>query len=70
MVGIEVIPFSVRRFFGVDVSHPTLDLMALPVAVITLVVMTAIPGQFFFLYKQYDKFFFRRRFYGFVTLLE
>jgi alpha-amylase len=31
---------------------------------------TAIPGQIFFLYKQYDKFSFRRRFYGFVTLLE
>ena len=42
MVGIEVIPFGVRRFCGVDVSHPTLDLMALPVAVITLVVMMSL----------------------------
>ena len=35
-----------------------------------ITIIPAIPGQFFFLYKQYDKFFFRRRFYGFVTLLE
>ncbi len=42
MVGIKVLPFSIRRFIGVDVSHPTLDLMALPVAVITLVVMMSL----------------------------
>lgn len=36
MVGIEVIPFGVRRFFGLDATHTMLDPTATLVAVITL----------------------------------
>jgi xanthine permease XanP len=39
MVGIEVIPFSVKRFFGVDATHSTLDPTAVIVAAITLAAM-------------------------------
>jgi xanthine permease XanP len=39
LVGIEVIPFGVRRFFGVDPTHPTLDPLAVVVAMITLATM-------------------------------
>jgi xanthine permease XanP len=39
MVGIEVIPFGVKRFFGVDASHPVLNPPALSVALITLASM-------------------------------
>jgi xanthine permease XanP len=39
MVGIEVIPFGVKRFFGVDATHPALDPTALLVALVTLAAM-------------------------------
>lgn len=39
MVGIEVIPFGVKRFFGVDATHPALDPTALMVALVTLAAM-------------------------------
>ncbi|MHB8910185.1 MAG: uracil-xanthine permease family protein [Syntrophales bacterium] len=39
MVGIEVIPFGVKRFFGLDATHPTLDLTGVMVAMITLAAM-------------------------------
>ncbi|MDD5475814.1 MAG: solute carrier family 23 protein [Syntrophales bacterium] len=42
MVGIEVIPFGVKRFFGVDALHPVLNPTAVLVAVITLCVMVGL----------------------------
>jgi xanthine permease XanP len=39
MVGIEVIPFGVKRFFGMDATHTTLDPTTVMVALITLVAM-------------------------------
>ena len=39
MVGIEVIPFGVKRFFGLDASHPVPDPAAVLTALITLTSM-------------------------------
>jgi len=39
MVGIEVIPFGVKRFFGVDATHPALDPTACLAALVTLASM-------------------------------
>jgi NCS2 family nucleobase:cation symporter-2 len=39
MVGIEVIPFGVKRFFGVDATHTVLEPNAVLVALTTLVAM-------------------------------
>jgi xanthine permease XanP len=39
MVGIEVIPFAMKRFFGLDATHAALDPTALTVALITLALM-------------------------------
>ncbi len=39
MVGIEVIPFGVKRFFGMDALHPAIDPTATLVAVVTLAAM-------------------------------
>jgi len=39
MVGIEVIPFGVKRFFGLDATHPEFDPTSTVVAMITLAAM-------------------------------
>lgn len=39
MVGVEVIPFAVKRFFGVDSTHAALDPVAFTVAALTLFTM-------------------------------
>jgi NCS2 family nucleobase:cation symporter-2 len=39
MVGIEIIPVAVQKFLGVDKAHPTADMMAVLVALITLAAM-------------------------------
>jgi xanthine permease XanP len=39
MVGVEVIPFGVKRFFGLDAAHPVPDVTALLVALVTLTSM-------------------------------
>jgi xanthine permease XanP len=39
MVGIEIIPVAVQKFLGVDKVHPTADMMAVLVALITLAAM-------------------------------
>lgn len=39
MVGVEVIPLGVKRFFGLDASHPMINPTAVAVALITLASM-------------------------------
>lgn len=39
MVGVEVIPIAVPKFFGVDKTHPELQPLALAVAAVTLLTM-------------------------------
>ncbi|HOT06626.1 MAG TPA: solute carrier family 23 protein [Methanotrichaceae archaeon] len=41
MVGVEVIPIAIPKFFGVDQAHPAIHPLSLLVAVITLMAMAA-----------------------------